>query len=257
VILSVALTAASLGCQTSDAGPIGTAPADAAAHDATIPSTDGAAPVPDAAAPDGVAPDAVAPDLDAGADVKFAFDATGGWELTVYYTSVESYYDGGPVDVTGCPAPPCVDASVDLGAFPSDFVNQVMQQGTGRITGGTYAGQYLNWSGGVGYWLDVAPRDARGQALEPWVSAAADPSVPYGLSFQIAECGVDIGNGAPIDPTVCSALRAAHWVVSDRFEVGQVGAHFDLYIGEEDASDFADTSPLLISARGATLRFGP
>jgi hypothetical protein len=212
----------------------------------------------DATLPDGGPTDAAA-DLDTGPvflDVGLPFDAAGGWELTVYYTPVETYASGDPLNVVGCAAKPCVDASDDLGTFRSGFVDEVIAQGTGKITEGTYAGGYLNWSGAVGFWLDVAPRDARGAQLEARVSAAADPRVAFGLAFRVVGCGVDYQNGAPINPVACAALQSARWVVRDRFEVGSVGAHFDLYLGEEDASDFA-ASPLLVSARAADVRFVP
>jgi hypothetical protein len=136
-------------------------------------------------------------------------------------------------------------------------VQAVHDQGTGRITQGTYAGRYLNWSINVGYWLDLAPRDARGRPLEAYVSAAADPSIPYDLAFQVADCGTDYFGSEPIPANICAELKAPRWVVRDRFTVGAVGAQFDLYIGEEDSVNFSATSPRLISAKNAKVVFGP
>jgi hypothetical protein len=183
----------------------------------------------------------------------FGVDASAGWLLTVYHTPVESFHSEPAITVTGCPSMPCVNGQNDLGSYPADFVQASKDQGAGRITSGSHAGKFLNWSIDIGYWLDDAARDARGQALIPWVSAAADPRIPYGKQFNLADCGVDLEQGAPINPTVCAALKQSKWVVGDRFTVGSVGAQFDLYIGEEDHADFDATSPYLISAQHAQI----
>jgi len=184
-------------------------------------------------------------------------DGANGWVLTVYFTAVQTFHGGAPQRVFGCTTNRCTSTTSDLGSYPAAFVQAVHDQGTGRITEGTYAGQYLNWSINIGYWLDLAPRDARGRPLEAYVSAAADPSVAYDLPFRVVDCGSDYFGSGPITASVCAELKSARWVVRDRFTVGAVGAQFDLYIGEEDTANFASTSPRLISARNAIVVFGP
>jgi hypothetical protein len=168
---------------------------------------------------------------------------------------VEQYHAGPPAAVRGCLALGCANGTLDLGTYASDFVRAVKDEGTGRITSGPQAGTYLNWSIDVGYWLDTAPRDARGQALVPYVSAAADPSIAFGTPFNVLACGVDdsTGSAADIDSRVCAQLQAANWLVQDRFTEGRVGQHLDLYIGEEDQPDFSNSSPKVISTKGATI----
>jgi hypothetical protein len=183
--------------------------------------------------------------------------ASDGWELSVYYTAVERYHSGSPAEVHGCLVLDCVNGTDSLGTFPSDFVQAVKDEGSGRITSGPHAGQFLNWSIDVGYWLDSAPRDARGIALEPFVSAAADPSIPYVTPFTILDCGVDIHNGAPIDPSVCARISSANWIVRDRFTVGAVGKHMDLYIGEEDRANFLATNQNVIHVKRARIALPP
>jgi len=135
----------------------------------------------------------------------------------------------------------------------SDFAEAVKDEGTGRITSGPHAGKYLNWSINTGYWIDAAPRDAHGRPLEPYVSAAADPSIPYDVPIKVLDCGVDKLGGSAIDPAICVQLRSAHWVVRDRFTVGSVGKHIDVYVGEEDQEDFLEKSPKVIHASDATM----
>jgi hypothetical protein len=87
---------------------------------------------------------------------------------------------------------------------------------TGRLA----AGRYLNWSHDVGYWLDHAPRDAYGQPLRPFESAAADVGVlPAGAGFTIVDCGRE-ADGSAIDAAVCARLRQARWTVTDQFTPG-------------------------------------
>jgi hypothetical protein len=197
-------------------------------------------------------------DVDQGpsADATVPADRADGWLLTVYLTPVEKYHSGPPKQVRGCTSNDCpVAGNEDLGTYPADFVQAVIDHGTGHLTSGPFAGGYLNWTGSVGFWLDDAPRDARGMPLEAYVSAAADPSVPFDTPFRITDCGVDDGNGGPIDATVCDSLMQAHWIVRDRFEVGAVGKHLDLYIGEEDHANFSD-DPRYVTAAGAKVVFG-
>lgn len=193
----------------------------------------------------------------AGSLASVGIDVSQGWVLTVYHTPVESFHSGAAVAVTGCAKMPCMNGKDALGSYAGDFVQAVKDEGTGRITSGNYAGKYLNWSMDIGYWLDDAARDARGQALIPWVSAASDPKVPFGTHFMVADCGVDQAEGTPIDRTVCMKIEQASWSVNDRFEVGSVGAQFDLYIGEEDRADFDNTSPYLITTAHAQITLIP
>lgn len=163
--------------------------------------------------------------------------ASGGWEITVYYTAVERFHDGSSTDVTGCPAFDCpATGDSDLGEYPADFVAAVQEEGTGR----TNSGKYLNWSYDIGYWLDTAPRDTAGRALRPFVSAAADPGVlAAGTTFRITGCG----RAAAADGEVCTKLRAAQWEVTDEFTPGRGGSkHLDAYIGEETGPDFTGSA---------------
>ncbi|HET8640734.1 MAG TPA: hypothetical protein VFM37_02285, partial [Pseudonocardiaceae bacterium] len=89
------------------------------------------------------------------------------WLVTVYYTAVESFHRGDPVEVTGCVRRGCKNRDEPLGRYPGGFAEAVREEGSGRITDGAHAGKYLNWSHDIGYWLDSAPRTAHGEALEP------------------------------------------------------------------------------------------
>ena len=177
--------------------------------------------------------------------------ATGGaWKLTIYVTAVEDFHHGSRQTVLGCKTLECKFGREYLGHYPATFVKAVKDQGTGRITSGAFARQFLNWSIDVGYWLDRAPRDARGGTLQPWVSAAADPSVPMDTHVTIAHCGVDLETGNKIDERICKQLRAGRWIVRDRFTVGKVGRWLDLYIGDEHGPGHAE-SPFAVSTRDA------
>jgi hypothetical protein len=179
-----------------------------------------------------------------------------GWELTVYYTAVESFHHGAPQAITGCTSMDCAHGTVALGAWPADFIAAVMSEGAGRITS-TPAGKYLNWASDTGFWLDSAPRDARGEALRPFVSCAHQ-SAPFFTPIAIVACGVDSATMQPIDAGACARLRGAAWQVLDRFGPGFGGArHLDLYIGEEDRADFENQSPLVITTRAAVVAEGP
>ncbi|MFI7601677.1 hypothetical protein [Actinoplanes sp. NPDC049681] len=177
---------------------------------------------------------------------------TSGWEVTVYYTAVEAYHSGEAETVTGCPRIDCAHGDQDLGAYKSDFVAAVREEGAGRTAGGAY----LNWSHDVGFWLDTRPRDTGGRALRPFVSAAADPGVlARGTQFRIADCG-HADDGSRPAAKVCAALRAARWTVTDEFTPGLGGSkHIDAYIGEETGPDFT-SSPWYLTLQGATLRRG-
>jgi hypothetical protein len=164
--------------------------------------------------------------------------SSAGWEVTVYYTAVEEFHHGDASPVTGCPDLNCGHGHDDLGSYPSDFVQAVHDEGTGR----TSAGNYLNWSYDTGYWLDTAPRDTDGHPLEPYVSSAADPSVlSRGSRFTIAACGHQ-DDGSAVPAAVCATLRAAHWRIDDQFTPGLGGRkHIDAYIGPETGPDFTDS----------------
>jgi hypothetical protein len=175
--------------------------------------------------------------------------ADDGWLVTVYYTAVAAYHDGPPQRVTGCPRLECgpgdPDAGTDLGEHPAGFVTAVRTEGTGR----TADGRYLNWSVDVGYWLDTAPRDSAGTALQPWQTAAADADVlEAGSRFAIVHCGRD---EVPAD--VCARLRQPRWTVRDEFTPGLGGSrHVDVYIGEETGPDFTG-SDWYVTLRDARL----
>ncbi|SMD20447.1 RlpA-like double-psi beta-barrel domain-containing protein [Kibdelosporangium aridum] len=176
-----------------------------------------------------------------------------GWLITVYYTAVESYHVDPAESVRGCSRLECERGDSPLGEYPKGFVDAVQAEGTGRITSGPNAGRYLNWSHNLGYWLDDAPRDSRGERLEPFVSAAADPDVlAAGTNFTIAECGtLDSGEKPPDE--VCERIRSAHWTVRDEFTPGLGGPqHIDIYIGEEQGPDFT-ASPWYLSLKNAVI----
>ena len=177
-----------------------------------------------------------------------------GWLVTTYYTAVESLHGGAPKRVTGCLQLDCEDGHSDLGSYPADFVRAVHDEGAGRITSGGFAGEYLNWSAGVGYWIDTAARAADGHLLQPFRSAAAD-GLAKGTVVRLINCG-HTDNGKPPSPKVCDALSAPTWVISDEFTPGAGGNyHVDLYIGEETMPGI-DHDPLYTTLRDAELRVG-
>lgn len=188
-------------------------------------------------------------EADAGTDADEA-----AWNVTVYYTAVESYHSGAPRTVTGCPVLDCSDGTADLGRHPADFVRAVRDEGTGRITAGEHAGAYLNWSHDTGYWLDTAPRNSHGGTLRPYRSAAADPGVlARGTRFTVRDCGTE-DDGAPLDASVCAKLREAAWTIDDEFTPGLGGdRRVDLYLGEEDRPRFTGT-PAYATLNDAVLR---
>jgi hypothetical protein len=180
------------------------------------------------------------------------------WSLTVYYTAVESYHGGPLQTVTGCPlgGGDCSDGATPLGSYPGDFLQAVRDEGAGRITTGPDAGRYLIWDPDHGWSVDTAPRDAAGDPLRPFVSAATDVGIALGIDFRVLDCGVDRESGDAIDPVVCRRLTAARWEVDDR-DGEPSGSHdLVLYVGEEDQPDFDTSSPLMIDTVGArsTLR---
>ncbi|MFI9509173.1 hypothetical protein [Nocardia sp. NPDC052566] len=169
------------------------------------------------------------------------------WTVTVYYTAVQSFYRGPGEIVRGCADFDCTDANAEIGVLPDDFVDAVRDEGTGRITEGEYTGRYLNWSYDIGFWLDSEPRDAAGEVLQPYRSAAAD-GLGRGTRLRLADCGiVDIQN-----PEACDRFKAAEWTIGDEFLPGLGGPHhIDLYIGEETADLFVDGQDFVIFAGAA------
>ncbi|MEV6929883.1 hypothetical protein AB0M46_36105 [Dactylosporangium sp. NPDC051485] len=170
-----------------------------------------------------------------------------GWEVTVYYTAVETLHTDKKTAVTGCPTIDC-DKNRNqrpLGDFPASFVKAVKDEGTGR----TADGRYLNWSYDTGYWMDTAPRDTAGRPLQPWSSAAADSGVlKAGSRFTIMRCGT-----AEVTARVCARLKAPTWTIVDEFTPGLGGGkHVDVYIGEETEPDFTG-SDMYTTLEGATL----
>jgi len=167
---------------------------------------------------------------------------SGGWELTVYYTPVERYHHGARRQVTGCPVLDCEHGRNDLGSYPSDFVDAVETEGNGRISSGDHAGQYLNWSYDIGFWIDSVPRDSAGGVLRPWATAAADAStLPRGMSFRVVGCG-RLDDGSAVPSALCRRFRNTTWTIVDEFTPGLGGPkHIDLYIGDETGPNFTDS----------------
>jgi hypothetical protein len=188
----------------------------------------------------------------ASASPTHAGKVRGTWEITVYYTVVEKYHHGAATKVTGCPRLDCTGGHDDLGTYPADFVADVRTEGTGV----TSAGKYLNWSYDIGFWLDTAPRDTDGDPLEPFVSAAADPSVlEHGTRFRFATCGRQ-DDGSAVPEPVCARFRAAGWRIDDEFTPGLGGPqHIDLYIGPETEERFTD-SDSYVTLDGVILQLG-
>ena len=179
-----------------------------------------------------------------------------GWQVTVYYTAVESFHNRSDmVEVVGCRTLDCTQGEDPLGRYPRTFATAVKDEGTGRITEGPNAGRYLNWASSEGYWLDDAPRDQAGRPLEPYRSAAAD-GVPDGTLVRLVDCGNGFDGGPPADPP-CTMLRDGQWEIRDAFTPGYGGdRHIDLYIGEEDRPDFT-RSAHFTTFEGATLEMSP
>jgi hypothetical protein len=159
-----------------------------------------------------------------------------GWQVTVYYTAVESFHSGPSVPVRGCPVIDCENGNDLLGTFPQSFAKAVKDEGTGR----TASGRYLNWSHDKGYWLDSAPRDSFGKPLKPFVSAAAD-GLRTGSRIKLVSCG-QTPEGANVDSAVCQKLASSSWEIRDEFTPGLGGdRHLDLYLGEETGPRFTES----------------
>ena len=173
---------------------------------------------------------------------------TDAYKITVYYTALESFHGGAGETVYGRLSPGAESDNDVLGKYPESFVAAVQTEGAGRITSGSYAGRYLNWSYDVGYWLDTIPDNAYGSALVAFRTAAADPDVlARGTSFKLVAPLIQ-DDGTPLDSASASRFLSASWVIQDQFTPGSGGpGHLDLYIGEEDRPDFTGSSPLYIS----------
>ncbi|MFX0575783.1 hypothetical protein [Nocardia nepalensis] len=186
--------------------------------------------------------------LASGCGLNTEYDEWNGWTVTVYYTAVESYHSGPTETVRGCGDLECTDANIEIGVLPQTFVDVVREEGTGRITSGDHAGEYLNWSYDVGFWLDTEPRDTRGEPLHPFESAAADELEP-GTRLRLIGCGtVDFES-----ESVCSRFSAATWTIGDEFTPGLGGPrHLDVYVGEETSESFTE-GPDFVTFTGATL----
>lgn len=174
---------------------------------------------------------------------------SGGWRVSLYFTSVESLHHGRPRAVTGCRDLHCVHGDAPLGTYPADFVRAVRAQGSGKITRGPHAGRFLDWSSDTGYWLDSTPRDARGRPLEPFRTVAA--GLPDGTRIELTGCGHRRG-GRPVPHDLCRRLTAAHWQVRDVFPGDRKTRAVDLYIGPETTAGFAGPRRYT-TLRGVTL----
>ena len=176
-----------------------------------------------------------------------------GFRVTVYYTPVESFHSGPSESIAGCPSPDCSSGPLPLGAYPSSFLAAVRMQGSGRLTSGPYAGQYLHGSLGGSFWISPIPSDAYGSPVQPFETAAADDDVlPRGSRFRLVEPLLESG-GSPLPPAVAARLLASTWNVQDHFEAGYGGAlHVDLYVGEQQQADFT-SSPFYLMLENTTL----
>ena len=163
------------------------------------------------------------------------------YKITFYYTPVESFFSGPLQPVTGCPSIDCASGSQDLGAHPADFLAAIQLQGSGRLTSGPYAGQYLNGSYSGGFWISPFPPDAYGGVLQPFETAAVNESgLPRGTRFRLVAPLLE--NGQSISANTEAILLAAIWNVQDRFEPGYGGTtHLDLYVGEQTTPSFTSS----------------
>jgi len=172
----------------------------------------------------------------------------GRYYVTAYYTPVEVYHGGPSQDVWGYTTIGGESGRVLLGSYPESFIGAVRMQGSGRITSGTYVGKYLNGSFVGDFWLSEFASDAYGAPLLPFLTAAADDGVlARGTRFKLKEPLLESG-GAEISSTASKKLLAITWDVQDHFEAGTGGDfRIDLYIGEEDRSDFTTDNPYYVA----------
>ncbi len=167
-----------------------------------------------------------------------------GWELTVYYTPVEHYHGGPSEAVSDC-------SGASVGAHPRDFLTRIRTEGFGRLTAPISGKSYLGWDFDRACWLAAtAPLAGNDHGLRPWISTAAHASIAFGTRLRVARCG------GPIEQAACDRVRAANWIVEDRFSGGGGSRkHLDLYIGEEDHPNFEGTDQYYFDSRGATVKF--
>ena len=170
----------------------------------------------------------------------------GRYTITFYYTPVESFFTGPLQAITGCTSIDCASGLQSLGAFPSDFIAAVQMQGSGRITSGPYAGNYLCGSFSDNFWIHPFPPDAYGSAARAFVTAAADdnvlaPGTRFRLVAPLAEAG------GPIPDSTANKLLSSTWTVSDHFQAGYGGSlHIDLYVGEQTTPSFTSSPYYLL-----------
>jgi hypothetical protein len=178
-----------------------------------------------------------------------------GWKLVVYYTAVESFHHGPLQKVSGCPLngpDNCSNGTADLGSYPSDFIDLVKVEGTGRIdVNKAHKGQYLAYDPQDGFSLDTEATDLAGNPLKAFVSAAADDAVPMGTHFRVLDCGSDRTSGRPPAAADCARLSAPDWVVVDASGKPAGSRELDLYVGEEDRPDFANGVSYVIDTQNA------
>ena len=188
--------------------------------------------------------------------------ATGGavssesYLITVYYTAVESFHTDAAQSVSGCLIRDCAFGNSLIGSSPASFIKATKTEGTGRITSGTNAGKYLNWSSDVGYWLDTIPSDGYGGALVPFRTAAADAiALPKGTQFRLVG-PLKLEDGSALDAGSANRFLAATWLINDQFTPGLGGAlHLDVYIGEEDRVNFTNSAMYTTLANVKIARF--
>ena len=188
--------------------------------------------------------------------------ATGGavssesYLITVYYTAVESFHTDAAQNVSGCLIRDCAFGNSLIGSYPASFIKATKTEGTGRITSGTNAGKYLNWSSDVGYWLDTIPSDGYGGALVPFRTAAADAiALPKGTQFRLVG-PLKLEDGSALDAGSAGRFLAATWLINDQFTPGLGGAlHLDVYIGEEDRVNFTNSAMYTTLANVKIARF--
>lgn len=218
------------------------------------PSSPAAPPAPAPTAPPATQPPAPPPPAPA---PPAPTNQSGGWLVTVYYTVRESNYGGAHRAISGCPTDYCRRGEeVALGSYPSEFLDRVEMQGTGLLTSGPYAGQYLNWSssvGSTGFWISPGPKSASGRDLVGR-SSAASPSLPFGTRFTIVDCGRN-AYGGRLDAAACNELRSATWTIIDRFEpwAAEGSHHLDLYLGVEAPGQIIERTSLYLSWADVTI----
>jgi hypothetical protein len=161
------------------------------------------------------------------------------WRLDLAYTPVQRFHHGRGIAVTGCSRPSCAKQA-ELGSYPSDFIEAVRAQGTGKITSGAHTGKYLGWAAGVGFWLDTAPRDSRGDVLRAFSSAVSGTSLlSLHTRVRILTCGLDETGDA--NSVVCAKLQAPSWTVTEVPNPGPTRS-LTLYIGLEPGPDFTGSA---------------